>query len=184
MNPYSIILYMLLLRQLATTTYCISWSPTHRPIPILELAVKLMTLFGSIAVWSVAMSPTCYIWTSQWLVKDVFVAGLFVEIIEIQPGSHKSVFIMQGKAYNKEVGGGEQRLFSRGPQTFRGPHEALTLLSFWVASSHCFFIFCFLLHCLHSMSERLGRIISNAFTVLVNADKFLHALVNMSNECC
>ena len=49
-----------------------------------------------------------------------------------------------------------------------GPHEALTLLPFWVASSRCFFIFRFPLDCLHSMSKRLGRIISNAFTVLVS----------------
>ena len=49
--------------------------------------------------------------------------------------------------------------------------------TFWVASSCCFFIFNFLLHCLHSMSERLGRIISNTFTVQVSADKFWHALV-------
>ena len=31
----------------------------------------------------------------------------------------------------------------------------------------CFFFFCFPLHCLDSMSERLGRIISNAFMVSV-----------------
>ena len=66
---------------------------------------------------------------------------------------------------------------------FRSPHEALTLLPFWVASSHCFFILPLPLHCLDSMSERLCRINSNAFTLQVNVDKFFDARVNMSNEC-
>ena len=38
---------------------------------------------------------------------------------------------------------------------------------FLAASSCCFLFFCFPLHCLDSMSECLGRIISNAFTVSV-----------------
>ena len=69
-------------------------------------------------------------------------------------------------------GGGEEGLFPRGPQTFRG----LTLLPFWAACSRSFR---FLLHCLHSISERLG---SNAFTVRVSVDKFFDARVNMPNE--
>ena len=49
----------------------------------------------------------------------------------------------------------------------------LTLLPFWATSSRCFFIYRFTLHCLHSMSELLEGIISNAF--MVSVDKFLDA---------
>ena len=38
------------------------------------------------------------------------------------------------------------------------------ILPFWAASSHYFFFFHFPLHCLDSMNEHLGRIISNAFS--------------------
>ena len=69
-----------------------------------------------------------------------------------------------------------------GPEVCRGPMMLLTLLPFWAVSSCCFFIFRSTLHCLHSMSERLGRIISNAFTVRVIVDKLFDAHVNMSNK--
>ena len=56
--------------------------------------------------------------------------------------------------------GGEQGI----PQTFKGPHEAFIfmILPLWAAFSRLS------RHCLDSMSERLGRIISNAFTVSVD----------------
>ena len=76
-------------------------------------------------------------------------------------------------------GGGGIGAISPGPQMFRGPMRLLTLLPFWAASSHCFFIFHFPLHCLH---EFLGRIINNAFMVRVSVDKFFDAHVNMSNK--
>ena len=46
----------------------------------------------------------------------------------------------------------------------KGPHEAFLFFPFWAASSRYFFFFRFPLHCLDSVSERLGRIISNAFS--------------------
>ena len=61
-------------------------------------------------------------------------------------------------------GGGGAGGTSPGPPNVLGPpcdfYFIFTFLS-------CFFFFCFPLHCLDSMSERLGRIISNAFTVSV-----------------
>ena len=60
-------------------------------------------------------------------------------------------------------GGGNRGYFPGGSQTFfleKGTHGAFKLLPFWDASSRCFL---FPLHCLDSMSERLGRIISNTF---------------------
>ena len=67
---------------------------------------------------------------------------------------------------------------SPGPPNFfleKGPHEAFLFIPFWAAASRCFFFFRFFffrfpLHCLDSMSERLGRIISNAF--MVSVDKY------------
>ena len=49
----------------------------------------------------------------------------------------------------------------------------LLIFIFWAAASRCFFIFRFPLHCLDSMSERLGRIISNTF--MVSVDKYFDA---------
>ena len=56
----------------------------------------------------------------------------------------------------------------QGLQTFWGPHVIFTL--FLRNFLSCFFCFCFPLHCLDSMSESLGRLISNAFTVSVEID--------------
>ena len=96
---------------------------------------------------------------------------------------------MDHTRYTGPPRGGELGLFpwgfkaSWGPEACRGPMMLLTLLPFWAASSCCFFIFRSTLHCLHSMSECLGRIISNAFTVRVSVDKLFDAHVNMSNKC-
>ena len=54
-------------------------------------------------------------------------------------------------------------MLSQSPQTFKGSHEAFFLMG----CIFTLFIFHFQLHGLDSMSERLGRIISNAFTVSV-----------------
>ena len=50
------------------------------------------------------------------------------------------------------------------PQTFKGTHEAF-IFTFMCCIFTPFLYLSLSLHCLHSMSERLGRIISNAFTV-------------------
>ena len=66
--------------------------------------------------------------------------------------------------------GVEQEILPRGPRTFKGPHEALIFTIFSYIGC-IFMLFLFLLlsrHCLDSMSERLCRIISNAFTVSVD----------------
>ena len=63
----------------------------------------------------------------------------------------------------REGGGG---VLARGPQTFKGPHEAFIFMIFTIMS--CIFtLFLCLSLCLNSMSERLGRILSNDFTVSV-----------------
>ena len=59
-----------------------------------------------------------------------------------------------------------QLLLSQGPPTSKGPHEAFIIMSYSITSC-IFMLFLCLLHCLDSMSEHLGRIISNAFTVSV-----------------
>ena len=65
-------------------------------------------------------------------------------------------------------GGGESRGYFPGPPNFlRGPMRLLFSLS----ELHLHAVFFFLrfpLHCLDSMSKRLGRLISNAFTVSVD----------------
>ena len=63
-------------------------------------------------------------------------------------------------------GGEGEGILPWGPQIFKGPHK--DFISILAASSCCFFIFSFPLHCLDSMSEHLGRIISNAFAVSVD----------------
>ena len=72
-----------------------------------------------------------------------------------------------------ERGGGRQGLLPQDPQPFleKGPKGLFILfLLFWIASSRCFFFFHFPLHCLDSVCERLGRIISNTF--MVSVDKY------------
>ena len=58
----------------------------------------------------------------------------------------------------------------------------LTLSPFWAASSRS------LLHCLHSMSKRLGKIISNAFTVhrqtLWRACKHVERMLLINSHAC
>ena len=53
---------------------------------------------------------------------------------------------------------------SPGPPNFLGPPCDFYFIYTFL---RCFFLLCFPLHCLDSMSEHLGRIISNAFTVSV-----------------
>ena len=72
---------------------------------------------------------------------------------------------------HQEGGGGGGRGYSTGPTNLfrdKGPHELeafkLKFLPFWAASFCYFFFFLFPLHCLDSMSEDLGRIISNTFS--------------------
>ena len=57
---------------------------------------------------------------------------------------------------------GKQGILPRAPQTFKAFFHDSTIMG-------CIFtLFPFLSHCLDLMSERLGRIISNAFTVCVD----------------
>ena len=75
---------------------------------------------------------------------------------------------LQHTQAHREGGGGG--ILPRGPQTFKVPREAFIFMIF--AFMGCIFMqFRYLSlswHCLDSMSERLGRIISNAFTVSVD----------------
>ena len=69
-------------------------------------------------------------------------------------------------------GGGGQGIPPRGPMR-------LYFHDFYIMS--CIFtLFLYLSHCLDSMSERLGRIITNAFTVSV--DKLFDACKRLSNR--
>ena len=63
---------------------------------------------------------------------------------------------------HREGAGGTGLASFPGPQTFKGPHEAFI---FTIMGST---LFLYLSNCLDSMSEHLGRIISNAFTVSVD----------------
>ena len=47
-----------------------------------------------------------------------------------------------------------------------GAHEAFNFVTFWAASLLCFFFIRFPLHCLHSMSERLGRIMLSQYELV------------------
>ena len=79
-----------------------------------------------------------------------------------------------------ERGGGVAGDTSPGAPNFfleKGSHEIFKFLPSWAVSSRCFFIFRFLLHCLDSTSECLGRIISNTF--MVNVDKYFDACKHM-----
>ena len=63
--------------------------------------------------------------------------------------------------------GGKQGILPQGPQSSfenRGSTSLLIFFFFRAASSRYFFFFCSPLHCLDSMSECLGRIISNTFS--------------------
>ena len=75
------------------------------------------------------------------------------------------VFSRHTKRGGGEEGGyfpGAPKLL-RGPKTFKGPHEA-----YFYDFYHCFSYLSLSQHCLDSMSERLGRIIGNAFMVSVD----------------
>ena len=73
---------------------------------------------------------------------------------------------------------GRNRDTSPGPPNFfleRGPTRLLTFLCYIFL-----FFFRFLLHCLDSMSERLGGIINNTFTVSI--DKYFDACKHAENQ--